>query len=561
MTEEMRRLFLALLRKRDWVTGEQLAGELGWSRKKLQQCMKTLSDEMAGRCRLEVQKHKGYRLTEMSREWREELLEEFSCRSVYTSMEERRSLLALDLLFREDYVSMERLAEEYYLSKTVIFEEIRNLKRWLGRMKHLELEVSSQKGIRIHGSEKEKRYFCAVCAQMELLRRIPAAAPAAARYEETIREAQPRLKDWVSKNGRKLSGEDFALTLRYLGISRMRSALGLCLDEDAWDLERQMEMFWAETKIQKDSKALAEGLERCLERYLGEENLGLADSELLMDGLGSIEGRISGGRHAANYYDKEILSRYPLAIHLIRKALRESCGWEVSRSDLLNLAAYVGGRLETRKYPSSARILLAGNQNFLILGHIREYILSELPWKPQIVELRPCYGVEEDELEEYDLLFTTEPEMLLRNRNFLLLPAAVTDENRHTLEDTVRKGAAAFQDRMLERLKAEMEIFQLERGESLEQLLPEVGSEQVTAYTLGKNTLLLIDTEQGAGMEVREVLVKEGFFWDYKRISKVMAVRCGEDEPWAEEYFRLFSCLLQEKGKGRREAERSEKDA
>ena len=151
--------------------------------------------------------------------------------------------------------------------------------------------------------------------------------------------------------------------------------------------------------------------------------------------------------------------------------------------------------------------------------------------------------------------------MLLRNRNFLLLPAAVTDENRHTLEDTVRKGAAAFQDRMLERLKAEMEIFQLERGESLEQLLPEVGSEQVTAYTLGKNTLLLIDTEQGAGMEVREVLVKEGFFWDYKRISKVMAVRCGEDEPWAEEYFRLFSCLLQEKGKGRREAERSEKDA
>ena len=57
------------------------------------------------------------------------------------------------------------------------------------------------------------------------------------------------------------------------------------------------------------------------------------------------------------------------------------------------------------------------------------------------------------------------------------------------------------------------------------------------------------------------MLVKEGFFWDYKRISKVMAVRCGEDEPWAEEYFRLFSCLLQEKGKGRREAERSEKDA
>ena len=54
----------------------------------------------------------------------------------------------------------------------------------------------------------------------------------------------------------------------------------------------------------------------------------------------------------------------------------------------------------------------------------------------------------------------------------------------------------------------------------MEQLLPEVGSEQVTAYTLGKNTLLLIDTEQGAGMEVREVLVKEGFFWDYKRISR-----------------------------------------
>ena len=37
MTEEMRRLFLALLRKRDWVTGEQLAGDLGWSREMLQQ--------------------------------------------------------------------------------------------------------------------------------------------------------------------------------------------------------------------------------------------------------------------------------------------------------------------------------------------------------------------------------------------------------------------------------------------------------------------------------------------------------------------------------------------
>ena len=146
--KEMRELIFCLLKEDNWITGDELSIRLGWNKKKIQNIIRRLSEKFGSQCVILSKKNRGYLLVGIYDELKRYLMQYIFYNDRYFNLEERKVMIILDLLFTNDYMPMGKLADKYFVSKTVIFEEIKNLKRWFGRINGLELEVSSKNGIK-----------------------------------------------------------------------------------------------------------------------------------------------------------------------------------------------------------------------------------------------------------------------------------------------------------------------------------------------------------------------------------------------------------------------------
>lgn len=231
LRKEARDLLFCMLRKGDWITGEELSRMLDWNKKKVQQNIKWLMEDIGQEGNIETQKNKGYRVCRISECLRNEILKDAFYNEVYFNLDERRIILIMDLLFRRQYIPMDQLAEDYYLSKSVVFEEIRQMRRWFGRNDDIQLEVSPQRGIYIHGEEKDKRYACTAWGPLHVLQMTKIDPDAVQHYQESMEQAAEPLQQLLIDTGRFISGEEYSFLLRYIAMSRLRSSLGYYLPE------------------------------------------------------------------------------------------------------------------------------------------------------------------------------------------------------------------------------------------------------------------------------------------------------------------------------------------
>lgn len=578
LSKEMKDLFFCLLRENDWITSEELAEKLRWSRKKIQQNMRFLIEELNGLCSIGIQKNKGYLLIEISEELKAYILQDVYYHGAYFNLNERRVILALDLVFRADYVSMDKLAEDYYLSKTAIFDEIQHMKRWFKRIGSPKLDVSSHKGIRILGNEKEKRFICAAFCQIDLMKLIHIDQMAVLRYQGILKSGFKILKKAVLRDGIRISGEDFSFILRYIGITQMRSSLGYMLEEDRempeklllddlfeelseavgysftvseqkiiMDLVQNSNMIGSEYLVKPENSHIQK-MERFIIKKLclRQEHI-FEECELLEQNIESMFRRLSQNRHMVNYYDKDILYKYPLAIHIMSQVFQNVYRKELSRSDLLDMAAYLGGFLDNMKYASPVKILLVGNQNFQIMDNIRRYMLRILPFCPERFDLLPGYLLDHEHVYQqgYELFLTTEPDVLLGNKGFLLTPVIMTEINVQMLEEKKDVWLKQYKEKKIHELEAQLEVRTIDHLDDLGAIIPPEISSKTTVYALNKKTLLLVCTEKSVHTGISKITLKKNFSYDYKEIEQIIFVRFNENEPGIIEYFQTVSQLLQ----------------
>lgn len=578
LSKEMKDLFLCLLREDDWITSEELSEKLRWSRKKVQQNMRLLTEELDGLCSIETQKNKGYLLIDLSEEFKAYILQDVYYHGTYFNLNERRAILALDLVFRDSYVSMDKLAEEYYLSKTAIFDEIRHMKRWFKRMEYLNLDVSPQKGIRIFGREEEKRFMCAAFGQMDFMKLIHIDQMAVLRYQGILKSGFKVLRKAVLAEKIMISGEDFLFILRYIGITQMRSSMGYVLEDvegteepelldelfgelsDAigysftvseqkilMELIQNSNMIRSEYLIKPEHSYIQEMEQFVIKKLQLKKERLFEESELLEQNIDAMLRRLSRNRHSVNYYDKDILYKYPLAIHIMSQAFRNVYGKELSRSDLLDMAVYLGGFLDNMKYPSPVRVLLVGNQNFQILDNIRRYVLRILPFIPDRFELLPGYILDKERTyqDDYDLFLTTEPDVLLKNSNYLLIPVIMTEGNIQMLTDKIEVWVKKYNKSKIQELEKKTDLQTVDHLGDLNMIIPADILNKTTVYALNKKTLLLICTEDTVQTGVTWITLKKCFIYDYKEISQIIFVRFDEKESGIIEYFQTVSRMLQ----------------
>jgi len=64
-------------------------------------------------------------------------------------MNARASSIVIYLMFQKDYVSLQQLADLYFLSKTAVALELKTIERWVERNENIELEISTSKGLKL----------------------------------------------------------------------------------------------------------------------------------------------------------------------------------------------------------------------------------------------------------------------------------------------------------------------------------------------------------------------------------------------------------------------------
>lgn len=576
-------ILVTLILRHGWVTGEELASVLGVSKKTVQQEIRRLGEELGEDCRIHSSQKKGYRLESLSDHLRRDMISDLEKNENHYNMRGRTSALALYLLFQQDFVTMDQLAETFFLSKSTVFSEVKTMKRWMGRQRGISLEVSGTRGVRVLGSELDRRFRCATFCMPGILCRLPGPETEWDRYEEELSLIRKGLgKDLAERNVR-ISGEDFGKVCRYLAVCLLRNRLGFSLDqegekEEHWgflfsqaelagfrELLSMASVFSGEDRGEEEVSLQSEPVaveEVWLEKLEGEirERLEMAseepvfsDRDQLLTHLRRLKRRLDTGKYATNYYDKELMIACPLETHLMELCCRRVFGRELPKTELFFLTAYLSGSLEREK--KGVDVLLVSNQSPGLTAGLKACIQEYLGCGVKSFRTEPVYLFEAEQTEgREELLLTTEREIAILHREFLLLPAVI----RGGEEEPVSRLLAEWRgERKKEKIRRALERYQRpdrllpggKAGRGTADFRAMAGWEEdceISANTVSGGLLFLCRFQRAEETSIQLFELERPMEYNRKSIRRLLAASwCGGREGIFD-FFLAVSFLLEE---------------
>lgn len=576
LERDLKSLLFSLVLTDGWVSTERLADQLGWQRKRVAHEVSRLERAAGPECRIERQARKGYRVSHLDERLRQDLLSDGLFNERFFNLDERRSMLALDLLFRTDYVSMEVLAERHYLSKTTVFEEIRQLKRWFGRMSNLDLEVSGTHGVIVHGTELAKRFSCTSFAQMHVLRLLGFPEEELERAERFERAAAHCLKQELLRRGKIISGEAFSHIVRYVGVTLLRDARGFEMEEPFGREDTEGLAFLDEfsarigmTLTEREQRAIALLIEysnvlecadlpeasdirlvelfeqRVIELLQLDTSTLFDDKDTIARNINAALGRNARANHRPNYYDKDILHKTPPYAHVAQRAFEDVFHIRLPRYETINLGTMIEGASARRRHRSNIPALLVGDQDFEILDQVRSHVLTRLPFAPTSFSLLPPYAFEEPRDEEYRLLLTTSPEFALEHPGFSLVPPVISRSDQRMVDTLVSGWLREYRTKLAQDIWAGATERSFDAVDGLEDV---VGFETLalcTVMALGKGRLCIISMRDDVPTGVTFATVTRPFSYEYHQITQVATLNHRPSDTGTIEWFEAAFSLLE----------------
>lgn len=151
---------------------------------------------------------------------------------IYKTLKDRPAQFILYLMFKDSSVSMQDIADTYFLSKTIVAKEFETIKRWLQRSKGLKLLVTTH-GCKILGDERDKRIYISNLITFDLLKQLPLENDFSVVYKLYIESISKLLTKIVIENMLVISDGDFNRICRYIVTSMIRSQTGYIIEEDS----------------------------------------------------------------------------------------------------------------------------------------------------------------------------------------------------------------------------------------------------------------------------------------------------------------------------------------
>lgn len=570
LSKEQRDLLFFLTRD-EWITGQQISAYFQWDKKKIHRLIDELSYNLEDYCEIISKTKMGYSLVWKSEEHKNQFFLNYKQADNQYNLNERTVTLILELLFCDDYITMQELADQFYFSKTTIYDETNRIKRWIDRMDNLKLEINSKYGICIHGEEAAKRRACAVLCQTELLMQTHLNHEDVEYYENIKSRVRSIMVPYFTKSKIFISGERWHVLTRYIAMSILRHRLGYELKEsytfyikkfeiitmvekeinytfNVWELREIYTFFplqYQNVDFLQDIVFLRDSLEKNIasKLYVKQEELFKGFSnESRFDALFLPSSREN---HQTNYYDKEIIKNFLYEIHLVNQALQQICIWNPSRSDLLTLSAGVGYAISNMKLESEISILLVGNQDFYLLDGIGMSILNYCKFIPSVFEVIPVYAFyqkSQEEIEKYDILFTTERNITLKYKNAVYISPILERRDFRKLSETIEQHYHKFIMNKVDQIINRYRQFEnYNKVNSIEDVIDKDVFKKCTRIYSNRVLYLIVNLDTSF---IRDISIDNELIEEKRKIKRILYISYDESKFKPDVISELFRQLI-----------------
>ncbi len=461
-----------LLNNEDWVNSADISERFNLDRKTLKNELNAVSDYFDDDIKI-VSTRQGYRIEYISDRAREQFVKIIEIYGNNSCLPYRPSEIILYLLFLKNHISMQELADRFYMSKTAVALTVQTVRRWIERSQNIYLEISGNKGIKVIADEKTKREYCTRFGSLNTFRKIPIADEIVERYTfilSAVRRVTPKL---LNSTGFILTGEGYKELTRYISCSVLRSEMGIIIDDDVkidYDTnfmdslrtvintetgyvldENEASAIWMiitkssflsfpENIDIKDRNIICNqipDMEHEISECLRIPDFSFNEKTLLIDTLSQIIKRSKYGIAAVNNHWRDIVKIHPLEVYIMDGLLEKIYGIK-SNNETVYMAQLLFENL--CKYRKSARILLVSDLNRILLHSIKKIINNTFSHHGCDIDIMPGYIYKQcqRQSDKYDILLTTEADILLMDSHFHLIPHIMTDENEEDLQKIVR---------------------------------------------------------------------------------------------------------------------------
>ncbi|WP_086350610.1 helix-turn-helix domain-containing protein [Candidatus Enterococcus clewellii] len=573
-------ILVFLTNERGWLTSEKIADHLGTNKKTIQGEIKNIIDGFDGKILLQRNKRNGYFLEYIVPELQQQIADEVSRHKIYSSMNFRASAIVTFLTFQDTYISMQKLADIFFLSKTAVSIEIKTIQRWTERNPSVELEVSANKGLKIHATENMRRIFISLIGTEAVIDQANLAVEETERFHFLLPIIQQVLGDILIEYDYIISGEDYLRYARFITLTIIREESDHHLEKIEQQVtivpivDRLLEQLLVQTGhmfSMSEKNALANRLlelnylyvetsdnleiEKKL-RAFEEQLLNFLDistshlftkSEFLITHIKQMTMRIAAGHNVMNHFAQKTLKKYPLETYLVRRFFPRYFNLRPNLAELSYLVLYVAEALEP--YRRQEKLLLISNQPFSMLNALKRNLENVLGNRITTIQIEPTYLFERrtDQVEEYAVLLSTEQEILFKDSRFSYVPNLLDDTEVKEIGMSVMKMLDLLEEQRKQQILEE--CFPTENRINVEKNLAEVQtllpvSPELVMYPISSETLFACMIREDAQTKILEYSLKEPITYQQRKIKQVIYVEYDQMRKDILPFFHAVSELL-----------------
>lgn len=556
---------LALLKNNeDWMTSEQIASLLNTNKKTIQNEIRNLLEEHQGKIVIQINRHSGYYLEWIQESLQQEIIAKMTKNKMDSSMNFRASMLATYLFFQEDYVSMQQLAELFFLSKATIALEIKTIQRWIGRNPKIDFEVSANHGLKIRTTENMRRIFVSAVGTEAIFERAKLPQEAINEFFHVLPLIQKVLRELLLRNNYIISGEDSLNYARYLALTLVRHSFSdnliieghdqspvPIIEELSQELSRKLSYRFSEVEKLAMSNRLLElnylkGSN--LDDHEIRESLRLFEKQLInllhlptvqlfqepepfINHLRQLKIRMAAGHNTLNHFAKKIVRRYPLETYLLRRYFPDYFGGRPNLAELSYLVLYLAEALAPFKKQRS--LLLISNQPFSVLNALRNGLKKNLGEYITQFDVQPVYLFETLEKSTYDLLLTTEQELLFQQDEILYIPSVLDEGESATISQRLLHKLAKSEEKQMKQFSDAYfpASNRFEIKEKIEEMASIIGEySEMIFFAIAPEVLLACRISKDCPTQIRHYDIQQEFFFQRRKVRQLFVVECQQEE-------------------------------
>lgn len=571
-------ILVVLRNKNHWITSEELAEALGTNKKTIQTEIKNMLAIYEKKIIIQSNKRSGYFLESIESETKQQIIQEVTKHKIYSSMDFRASTIVTYLLFQKGYVSMQKIADIFFLSKTAVSLQIKTILRWIERNPKLELEVSSTKGLKIIAEENSKRIFLSLVGTETVIQHTRLPQQISTIFSNIMPTVQKTLKEVLISYNYIVSGEDFIRFSRYLVLTILRreellektnrytlfipmvetltKKLSSELPYSFSNQEKQaienrlLELNYLmindekNKEIEKNLRAFEQTIIRFLDLPV---SLLFHETEFLLTHIKQMKTRMDAGHNTMNHFVQKIISRYPLEIYLIRRFFPIHFQLRPNLAESAYFVLYLAEALNP--FRKQGEILIVSNQPISILNTLKKQIQQSMNMWIKECRIEPVYLFknQSNKITEYDAILTTEQELIFEWDDLIYLPSVLDEFESWEIYQILREKLTIVEEKKKTKLldhyyKEENQIKIHKKIDSIQQLISP--SSDLVMLPLNAETLLCCLIKSQVETKITEYQLEIPLIHQQRKIKRVFFVSFDYKRNDILVFFQAVSDLL-----------------